>query len=61
MVVAALGAGPLLAAVGALLFFASDSILAWRRFVTPLRWGGVAVMGTYHLAQACLLLSLSVP
>ena len=60
MVVAALGAGPAIAAVGALLFFVSDSILAWRRFVAPLPWGGVGVMVTYHLAQACLLLSLAV-
>lgn len=58
MVIAALTFGPLLAAVGALLFAASDSILARNRFVHPIRGAQVAVMTTYHLGQASLLLSL---
>lgn len=59
MVVTAFAVGPAPAAAGALLFYASDGILAWRRFVQPLRWGAVAVMVTYHLGQALLMLSLA--
>ena len=58
MVIAACATGPLLAAAGALIFYASDSILAWRRFVEPVRWAPVAVMVTYHLGQAALVVSL---
>lgn len=58
MVVMAISVGPALAAGGALLFAASDATLAWDRFVRPLRGGAVAVMVTYHLGQAGLLLSL---
>jgi uncharacterized membrane protein YhhN len=36
---------------GALLFFFSDAVLAWNRFVTPLRYGRVINMSTYHLGQ----------
>ena len=59
MVVAAFAAGPLLAIAGALLFFSSDATLAWQRFVAPLPSGRVAVMVTYHLGQALLLLSVA--
>ena len=59
MVVAAFAAGPLLAIAGALLFVSSDATLAWQRFVGPLPSGRVAVMVTYHLGQALLLLSVA--
>jgi alkenylglycerophosphocholine/alkenylglycerophosphoethanolamine hydrolase len=36
----------------ALLFYASDLMLGWERFVTPRAFSGLAVMITYHLAQA---------
>ena len=63
VVIAAMGAsavasGNALAAVGALLFMASDSLIGETRFVQPRRWGGVAIMVTYHLGQAGLVLSL---
>lgn len=58
MVVAAATFGPLAAAVGALLFGASDSILARQRFLQPQPWAPVAVMVLYHLGQAGLVLSL---
>ena len=58
MVIAAFAFGPALAAAGALLFATSDSILARDRFVQSLSWAPVAVMVTYHLGQAGLLLSL---
>jgi uncharacterized membrane protein YhhN len=52
--------------VAAMLFFASDAMLGWGRFVTPARvaqpglasprpLGALAVMVTYHGAQACVV------
>jgi len=58
MVVSALASGNLLAAVGAVTFAASDTLIAWNRFVRPFRGAGVAVMVTYHLAQLALVVSL---
>ena len=58
MVVAAFATGPVLAVAGALTFYASDSILAEQRFVTTHAWAPVAVMVTYHVGQAALILSL---
>lgn len=61
MVVAAFAFGPVVAALGALLFAASDSLLARDRFVRPMPTAAVGVMVTYHLGQAGLLLSLVMP
>lgn len=61
MVVAAFATGPLLAIVGAVTFYASDGTLAEQRFVRPHPWAPVAVMVTYHLGQAALILSLAAP
>mgnify|MGYP000630993613 CR=1 FL=1 len=44
----------LLAGFGALLFFLSDSLLAWNKFVQPLRNGRLMVIITYHLGQALI-------
>ena len=46
------------AAVGAISFAGSDSLIAWDRFVRPLRWAPVTIMVTYHVGQALLVLSL---
>jgi uncharacterized membrane protein YhhN len=43
-------AGRLLA-TGGLLFFISDSLLGWNRFVKPVPGGRLVEMMTYHLAQ----------
>lgn len=59
MVVAAFGTGAWWAIAGASLFFISDSVLAWDRFVEPLEFGPVAVMVTYHLAQVSLVVWLT--
>ena len=59
MVVFSFGRGSTIGVVGALLFYASDAILAWNRFVTPSRLLQVAVMVTYHLAQLGLVLSIA--
>jgi len=58
MVAAALATGDIRAVVGALLFYASDALIAVNRFVAPLSWARPAVMVTYHLAQGALVISL---
>lgn len=55
MVVSAFGTAAPWAIVGASLFYVSDATLAWNRFVGERRFGPVAVMVTYHLAQAGLV------
>ena len=47
-----------LAIGGALLFFASDGMIGWSRFVGDFPRSRVAIMVTYHLAQAALVLAL---
>ena len=59
MVASAGGTGSGVALIGALLFFYSDAVLAWNRFVRPLRWGRVVNIVPYHLGQAILVLSLA--
>ena len=44
--------------IGALLFVTSDSMIAWSKFVAPFDAAPVAIMVTYHLAQAGFVLSL---
>ena len=58
MLATALATGNVLAAVGATLFVASDSMIAWDRFVRRFAWASVAIMVTYHLGQAGLVASL---
>lgn len=50
--------GALLAAIGGTLFFISDALLAWNRFVQPLRYGRLVNMVSYHLAQGCMAFGL---
>ena len=58
MLATALATGNAFAAVGAMLFTLSDSMIGWDRFVRPFRAAPVAIMVTYHLGQAGLVLSL---
>ena len=58
MVAGAGGTGSLVALAGALLFFYSDAILAWNRFVKPLPFGRVVNIVPYHIGQALLVVSL---
>ncbi len=51
------GSGALWAALGAALFIASDSFLAYNRFVRPLPAAPVWVLGTYFTAQWLIALS----
>jgi uncharacterized membrane protein YhhN len=59
MVASALASGNALAATGAVLFMASDTLIAWNRFVRPLEWAPITIIVTYHLGQAGLVLSLA--
>jgi uncharacterized membrane protein YhhN len=47
------------AILGATLFFASDSMLAWNKFVAPSHVLHVLVMVTYHLAQFALAATIA--
>jgi uncharacterized membrane protein YhhN len=58
MVATAGGTGSYVALVGALLFFYSDALLAWNRFVKPVGWGRFVNIIAYHFGQALLVLSL---
>jgi uncharacterized membrane protein YhhN len=58
MAVLACNVGNPTAAVGALLFLASDTVLALDRFVAPLPRGHLIVHVSYHLGQGLLVLSL---
>lgn len=58
MVVFAFGTGTAFAILGALLFFASDAVLGWTRFVSQFHRSRQVVIMTYHLGQMGLVLSL---
>jgi len=45
-----------LVSLGAVLFVTSDVILAWNKFVRPIRRGRLALMVTYHLGQILLVM-----
>ena len=45
----------LLVAAGAFLFFASDVVLAWNKFVIPIKNGRIINIGLYHLGQIALV------
>ena len=59
MAVTAIASGNGVAIAGALLFMASDALIAETRFVRDHRGGRVAIMVTYHGALAGLVLSLA--
>ena len=58
MVATAVATGNPVAGAGAVLFAASDTMIAWDRFVGPFDAASVLIMVTYHLGQAGLVLSL---
>jgi uncharacterized membrane protein YhhN len=59
MTMTAVGTGDPRAIAGALLFAGSDSLIAWQRFIRPLPHGPLAVIVSYHLAQALLVVSFT--
>ena len=46
----------LLVGLGATLFYLSDSLLAWNKFVSPLKYGRLMVISTYHAGQVLITL-----
>lgn len=58
MVVVATGSLIPVAIAGGLLFFASDALIAWSKFVDPREWMRLGIITTYHLGQLGLVLSL---
>jgi uncharacterized membrane protein YhhN len=58
MTVFAVGTGVVAVAVGGVLFLASDTLIARRRFVADVPSGDLLVIVTYHVAQFLLLLGL---
>jgi len=58
MVASAIGRTNAFAIVGAVLFYASDAMIAWTRFIEDKPWGRLAIIVTYHLGQMGLVLSL---
>jgi uncharacterized membrane protein YhhN len=58
MLAVAVASGNAFAAVAAALFVTSDSMIAWSRFVAPFDAASVAIMVTYHLAQAGFVVAL---
>ncbi len=51
------GPGPLAAATGAALFLISDSVLAFDRFLKPVKNAQTVILSTYFAAQAFIALS----
>ena len=58
MTVSAIAGGTGFGIAGAVLFLTSDSLIAEHRFVAARPWQPVAIMVTYHLALAGLVLGL---
>lgn len=58
MVAVAFGTAIPVAIAGAVLFFTSDGVLGWNRFVEPIPYGRLVIMTTYHLGQIGLVLAL---
>ena len=56
MTLTAWGTGRPLVALGATVFVASDTVLAWDRFLRPWPSSRLVVMVTYHLGQALMVL-----
>ncbi len=58
MVASAFAARDGMLIAGSLLFFASDAMIGWNRFVQPFRLAPVAIIVTYHLGQLGLVWGL---
>lgn len=58
MVTSAVGTADAVAIAAAALFYVSDGLIAFDRFVQPFRHARLAIITTYHVAQAGFVLSL---
>ena len=59
MLVVATGSGSGAALLGGVLFYVSDALIGWTRFVTPIAKAPLVIIVTYHIAQICLVASLT--
>jgi uncharacterized membrane protein YhhN len=59
MLGSALASGRPLAAIGGVLFYASDTMIGYNRFVVQRAWLPLAIIVTYHLGQAAIVVSLA--
>jgi uncharacterized membrane protein YhhN len=59
MVASAFASASFAAIAGAVLFYASDAMIAWNRFVDPFPGARVAIIVTYHLGQLGLVWGLT--
>ena len=50
----------LMVSFGAVLFVISDTLLAWNKFVNPIKYGNLFVIVTYHLAQITITLGAGI-
>jgi uncharacterized membrane protein YhhN len=48
-------AAAVLVSLGALLFYASDILLAWNKYVSPIKHGRLVNIAAYHLGQIALI------
>ena len=48
-----------LVSIGAFMFYLSDIILAWNRFVSPIKNGRMLNIGLYHLAQITIVVGVA--
>ncbi len=46
----------ILVASGAVLFFLSDTVIGWNKFITPINRRNLIVMSTYHLGQLGIII-----
>jgi uncharacterized membrane protein YhhN len=58
MLVVAIGSGSGAALLGGLLFYISDALIGWSRFVKDFKLAPLAIIVTYHVAQVALVSSL---
>lgn len=49
----------LLVSIGASLFYLSDIVLAWNKFVSPIRHGRMLNIGLYHLGQIAIITGIT--
>lgn len=59
MLVVATGSGSGFALLGGLLFYVSDALIGWTRFVKDIAKAPLLIIVTYHVAQICLVASLT--
>ena len=59
MLAVAIGSGDTVAVMGAVLFYVSDALIGWTKFVRDVKWAPLAIIVTYHLAQIALVTSLA--